>query len=102
MNILEWYGKIILEYGKHLQECTERCVDSMHRLYTESREEPARSQEKEHRGRSKSFTTDQIKKKNCWRNLYKVKRLRYQSQEQAITTFAERRFLGKLFCAIPF
>ena len=45
----------------------------MHRLYTESREEPARSQEKEHRGRSKSFTTDQIKKKNCWRNLYKVK-----------------------------
>ncbi|CAH3184996.1 unnamed protein product, partial [Porites lobata] len=22
MNILEWYGKIILEYGKHLQECT--------------------------------------------------------------------------------
>ena len=22
MNILEWYGKIILQYGKHLQECT--------------------------------------------------------------------------------
>ena len=22
MNIVEWYGKIILEYGKHLQECT--------------------------------------------------------------------------------
>ena len=22
MNILKWYLKIILEYGKHLQECT--------------------------------------------------------------------------------
>ena len=30
------------------------------------------------------------------------KRLRYQIQEQAITTFAERRFLGKSFCAIFF